>query len=160
MSRPKELIIKESLTELRKLQKRSVPLISMRIRALIEIKEAGASGISKRDLASRLRVNHNSIQSWRKLYETGGIEAILHHGRVGFKPAILTAVEHAAVEALLNNPENGIKGYVELRHWIAEQFGKEMLYNTVLKYCVRNFGSKSKVAGKSHVKKDQKAVAL
>jgi transposase len=158
MAHPKKIIIKESLEELRRLQKRSVSLIAIRIRALIETKRAGEAGISKRELAARIGVDPNSIQSWRRLYEQGGIASILQHGRIGFKPSILNAEEHAAVEAKLHNPKNGLRGYVELQQWIEQEFGKKMLYNTVLKYCVRHFGSKSKVARKSHVKKDDKAV--
>ena len=37
-------------------------------------------------------------------------------------------------------------------------FDKAIKYNTLLKYCGRNFGSKSKVARKSHVKKNLQAV--
>lgn len=158
MAHPKKIIVKETLEELRRLQKRSVPLIAIRIRSLIETKKSGETGISKRELAARIGVDPNSIQSWRKLYEQGGIASILHHGRVGFKPSILNAEEHAAVEAKLNDPQNGLRGYVELKQWIEQEFGKKMLYNTVLKYCVRHFASKSKVARKSHVKKDEEAV--
>jgi len=51
-----------------------------------------------------------------------------------------------------------LRGYVELPQWISEEFGKSVKYNTLLKYCSRNFGSKSKVSRKSHVKKDSVAV--
>jgi len=159
MSRPKQIIIKESLEDLKRLQRKSIPMISMRIRVLIEIKKSGDTGISKRALSSITGANHNSIQSWRVMYEQGGIEAILHHGRTGFKPALLSREEHAAVEAKLNNPTNGLKGYIELQQWVEQEFGKKILYNTLLKYCIRNFASKVKVARKSHVKKDEKAVA-
>jgi len=51
-----------------------------------------------------------------------------------------------------------IRGYVELQDWISKEFNKTIKYNTLLKYCGRNFGPKSKVARKSHVKKDLQAV--
>jgi transposase len=47
---------------------------------------------------------------------------------------------------------------VELKRWIEEQFNKEVKYNTLLKYSIKNFGSKVKTARKSHVKKDEQAV--
>ena len=50
-------------------------------------------------------------------------------------------------------------GYVELQQWIEKEFKKEVKYNTILKYAMKNFGSKVKVARKSHVKKDNEAVA-
>ncbi|HEY0299080.1 MAG TPA: winged helix-turn-helix domain-containing protein [Arachidicoccus sp.] len=51
-------------------------------------------------------------------------------------------------------------GYVELQEWIEKEFQKEVKYNTVLKYAMRHFGSSVKVARKSHVKKDEQAVAV
>ena len=41
----------------------------------------------------------------------------------------------------------------------SEEFKKIIKYNTLLKYSIRHFGSKVKVARKSHVKKDVAAVA-
>lgn len=158
MSRPKQLEIKESLQDLRSIQKKAQPLIAVRLRVLIAIKEAGAKGISKRELADKVGVNHNSIQSWRNMYTTGGIEAICSHGRIGFKPSVFTTAEHLAIEQKLNDPLNGLRGYVELQNWIEKEFNKEVKYNTLLKYSIKNFGSSVKVARKSHIKKDEDAV--
>ena len=52
----------------------------------------------------------------------------------------------------------GLAGYVELQEWIEKEFKKELKYNTILKYAIKNFGSKVKVARKSHVKKDGESV--
>jgi hypothetical protein len=54
----------------------------------------------------------------------------------------------------LNNPKNGIRGYTELLEWVNSELSKDMKYITLLKYAERHFGSKIKVARKSHVKKD------
>jgi hypothetical protein len=43
--------------------------------------------------------------------------------------------------------------------WIEKEFNKQVKYNTLLKYSIKNFGSKVKVARKSHVKKDEEAVS-
>ena len=61
---------------------------------------------------------------------------------------------HKQIEKLLNNPKNGIRGYVELLEWVRKELSKDMKYITLLKYTQRHFGSKIKVARKSHVKKD------
>ena len=76
MSLIKQFEIKETVTELRKLQKSSIPMIANRLRALIEFKKNEDVGISKRDVADMIRVNHNSVQSWRNLYIQGGIKRI------------------------------------------------------------------------------------
>jgi transposase len=132
-------------------------VIAVRLQALISIKQAGEKGVSKRGLAQLLGVNHNSIQRWRSLYEQGGIDALMKDGRIGFKPSLISAQEHDALSELLNSPVNGMRGYVELQEWLKNTFDKTVKYNTLLKYCGRNFGSKSKVARPSHIKKDREA---
>lgn len=157
MSNPKIIIVKETMTELKALMKKSIPLIQTRIRFLMELKKYD-SGISKRVLAELLDVNHNSIQSWRKLYEFGGIDSIIEHKKIGFKPSIITKDEHKIIEAKLKDPKNGLRGYVELQNWVEQEFNKEIRYNTLLKYSMRHFGSSVKVARKSHVNKDETKV--
>ena len=114
MSYPSVLEVKESLTTLKAILKQSSPMISPRIRALIEIKKAGKTGISKRELADLIGVNHNSVQTWRKAYQEGGIKALISHNKKGFKPSIFTKAEHELIEKKLMDPRNGLRGYVEL----------------------------------------------
>lgn len=159
MSSPKQIIIKETLVQLRKLQKDNIPMIANRIKVLIEFKKNEATGISKRVVADRVGVNHNSVQTWRTLYEQGGIDALLQHDRKEGRPSNITAEEHKLIEKKLHDPKNGLRGYVELLNWIETEFKKTIKYNTLLKYSIRHFGSKVKVARKSHVKKDGAAVA-
>ena len=158
MSNAKLLIVKESIKELLSLKKASSDTKSKRLLMLIEINKEKGKAIAKRDLAKRIGVDPNSITAWKKLYEQSGIEAIMADGRVGFKPSIVTAEEHKKIEKKLNDPKNGIRGYVELLDWIKVEFSKDMKYITLVKYAQRNFGSKIKVARKSHVKKDEEAV--
>lgn len=158
MSSPKQIIIKETMPQLRKLQKDSIPMIANRIKVLIEFKKNESTGISKRVVADTVGVNHNSVQSWRTLYEQGGIEAILKHDRKEGWPSAITVEEHKLIEKKLHNPKNGLRGYVELLNWVEAECKKTIKYNTLLKYSMRHFGSKVKVARKSHVKKDEEAV--
>ena len=158
MSAAKVIIVKESISELKILLKKSIPFIIPRIRMLLEMKKDETNGISKRRLAEIIGVNHNSIQTWRTMYLEGGIEKLSSHNKVGFHPSVFTQMEHQVIEDKLKDPYNGIRGYKELLEWIENEFDKEIKYNTLLKYCVRNFGSKVKVARKSHVKKDDQAV--
>lgn len=157
MSSPKLIQIKESTSELKSLMKSAIPLIAIRIRCLLEIKKH-SNGISKRELANILGVNHNSVQSWRTLYLQGGIDAITNHKKIGHKPNILTSQEHSMIEQKMKDPNNGLRGYIELQNWIEKELGKTIKYNTLLKYCMRHFGSSVKVARKSHVNKDPNKV--
>jgi len=158
MAAPKLVSVNESISELKAFMKSSKPFFVPRIRMLIEIKKHESTGISKRDLADLVGVNHNSIQSWRSIYSKGGIKSLLSHRKTGYKKSIFTKEEHQAIKEKLHDPENGIRGYKELLQWVENQLGKDCKYNTLLKYCTRNFGSSIKVARKSHIKKDEEAV--
>lgn len=122
------------------------------------MKKAEKTGISKRDLAAAAGVNHNSAQTWRSLYSKGGIKAICSHKRKGFKKSVFNKEEHDAIEKKLNDPKNGLSGYTALLDWVEKKFKKEVKYNTLLKYSIKNFGSKVKVARKSHINKDEQSV--
>lgn len=158
MSSPKQIHIKESISELRKIQKNSIPMIANRIRVLIELKKHQATGISKRAVADIVGVNQNSVQTWRSLYISAGIDAILSYQKREGRPSVLSKEEHQRIEEKLKDPNNGLRGFTELQNWVEQEFNKTILYNTLFKYSQRHFGAKVKVARKSHVKKDEKAV--
>ncbi|MEO6233230.1 MAG: hypothetical protein ABJB11_21300 [Ferruginibacter sp.] len=159
MALPTPITIKESISELRSLQRNHGELIKKRLQVLIEIKKAGESGISKRALSSITGVNHNSILKWRKMYQLDGIQSLLTHGRKGgYKPSVITSDAHTAIEKKLNDPKNGIRGYVELLDWVNTELLKDVKYITLVKYVERHFGSKIKVARKSHINKDMEKV--
>jgi len=155
MSSPLIVTVKETINELRSLQRKNGVLIGKRLLMLIEIKKHEKTGISKRELSRITGINHNSIVKWRRLYNSEGISSLLKHGRVGgFRISILTQEEHLLIEEKLKDPKNGIRGYVELLNWVNKELSKDLKYITLLKYTERHFGTKIKVARKSHVKKD------
>ncbi len=158
MSSPKQIHIKESISELRKFQKSSIPMIANRIRVLIELKKHEATGISKRAIADIVGVNQNSVQTWRSLYVSAGIEAVLSYQKREGRPSVLSKEEHQRIEEKLKDPNNGLRGFTELQNWVEQELNKTILYNTLFKYSQRHFGAKVKVARKSHVKKDEEAV--
>ena len=160
MALPFQLIVKETIKELRQLQRNAGDLIRKRMLMLIEIKKHEKTGISKRDLSVLTGINHNSIVKWRKIYQEQGISPLLTHGRKGgFKKSVITQEEHKQIEKKLKTANNGIRGYIELLDWVKTDLNKDMKYITLLKYAERHFGSKIKVARKSHVKKDEETVA-
>lgn len=158
MALPKQINIKESLVELKSILKSSSPLIAPRIKVLIVLKKNEKIGISKRAVSEAVGVNHNSVQTWRTMYIKGGLKLIQSHNKKGFKPSVFNQEEHAAIEKKLKDPKNGLRGYIELKAWVEEEFKKHVKYNTLLKYSIKNFGSKVKVARKSHIKKDEAKV--
>ena len=158
MSNAKPLQIKESVKELIQFRKDCSDTISKRILMLLTIKREKKQAISKRDLAKLIGVDPNSITTWKKVYEQQGISGLISDGRIGFKPSVVSAQEHKMIEKKLKDPQNGIRGYTELLDWVKTELSKDMKYITLLKYSKRHFGSKIKVARKSHVKKDEQAV--
>lgn len=160
MSHPLNIIVTESISELRSLLKYAIPMMQPRIKMLMEIKKARAAGISKRQLMENIGVCSQSVHNWRTAYREGGIDALLHNGRQGKvgRGSVFSQDEHCSLEKKLKDPQNGLVGYVELREWFHNEFNKEVKYNTLLKYSARHFGSSVKVARKSHVKKEEKAV--
>lgn len=158
MALPKQIIIKESVKELKALQRNAGELISLRLRILIEFKKHEKRGISKRDASINTGISHNSITKWRSIYLKQGIDAFLNHGRKGFKKSLVDSKGHQAIEKKLKDPRNALRGYKELQEWIRSELKLELEYNTVVKYAIRHFGTKIKVARKSHVKKDDSLV--
>lgn len=155
MAHAKILVIKETKKEIKNLLKQSIPFIGQRLRVLLILKQNEETGISRREVAKLAGVDPNSVQKWRTLYLNSGIEGLIKHEKTGFKPSVFNAIEHTMLETKLNNPQNGLQGYVELKNWIEKETGKSFNYNTLLYYCIRNFKSSVKVARKSYVKKDE-----
>ena len=154
----KKIIINETEKEIKKLLKESNSFIGQRLRVLLILKQNEEKGISKREVAKLAGVDPNSVQNWRTLYITSGIKGLMKHQKTGFKPSVFNATDHQKLEAKLNDPQNGLQGYVELKAWLEKESDKVFNYNTLLYYCIRNFKSSVKVARKSHVKKDENQV--
>ena len=157
MSLPKEVIVKESIKELKRLQKVSKPLFIPRLRMLQVIKDS-KKPLSKTALSKLVGVNHNSIQKWRSMYLEGGLEGLLAHKTTASAPFMFTKDERERIYNKLSAPKSGIRGYKELLIWVEQQLGKTVKYNSLMVFCRNQFGTKIKVARKSHIKKDDKAV--
>ena len=156
MSKATSIKVKESIKELKTLQRKHGELISKRIQILIVIKQNEERTLSKRELSEQTGINHNTILKWRNIYNQQGISPFLTHGRKGgFKPSVISSSEHKKIETLLKNPKNNIRGYKELLEWVNKELSKDMLYITLVKYVERHFQTKIKVARKSHEKKDE-----
>lgn len=159
MSDPKAFIIKESIGDIKKLMKTSHPMIAKRLHALLVFKEHQETGISKREVAQSIGVNHNSIQSWRSMYIAGGIKELMSHNKTGFKPSVITPDQEKAIKDQMHKADNGFVGFVELLAWFNDKYNSNINYKTFHGFVVRKFNAKIKVARKVHVKKSPEAVA-
>ena len=158
MGAPKTFIIKESDNQIKKLMKSSNAMIAKRLHALLIFKRNEESGISKRLVADEIGINHNSVQTWRTLYIKGGIKMLMSHSNIGYKPSKITYEQEQALKEKLNDPHNGIVGFIELLDWFDKTFQTNINYKTFHGFVVRKFKAKIKVARKSHIKKDEQAV--
>jgi transposase len=159
MANALKIIVKETLPELKKMLKSTPSHHIPKIRMLILIKES-ETDLTKNEIANQLGVNHNSAQTWRKKYQSGGIKALLSDGRIGFKPSVISEQVHEQIRIKLHNPEGAFTSFKDLQQWVDINFAKGINYNSLRHYVKRHFGAKLKVARKSHVKKDNEAVAL
>lgn len=158
MSSPTTFRIKESESQIKNLIKSSNAMIGKRLYALLVFKRNEKSGISKRQVADEVGVNHNSIQTWRASYIEGGIQALMTHSNIGYKPSKINKKQEKALKIKLSDESNGIVGFNELLDWFDKKFKTEINYKTFHGFVVRKFNAKIKVARKSHVKKDPEAV--
>jgi transposase len=158
MSAAKIFTIKESVSQLKKLRRDSIPMIAKRIDALLIFKANEIEGISKRSVAQMLRVDQNSVQTWRSLYIKGGIEKITNHAKVGFRPSVFTMEQQEAMRLQMHKVDNGFVGFVEFLDWFNATFSTDVNYKTFHGFVVRKFEAKIKTARKVHVKKDKEAV--
>jgi transposase len=159
MANALKIVVKETLTELKKLLKSAPSHHTPKIKMLILIKES-QTDLTKNELADQIGVNHNSAQTWRKKYQSGGIDALLSDGRIGFKPSVVSEEAHEQIRIKLHNPEGAFTSFKDLQQWVDANFAKGINYNSLRHYVKRHFGAKLKVARKSHVKKDKEAVLL
>ena len=158
MATPRLFKIQESESQIKKLIKSSNAMIGKRLHALLVFKQNEISGISKRQVAEQIGVNHNSIQAWRSAYIKGGIQELKSHSNIGYKPSKINKEQEKALKSKLSDPHNGIAGFKELLEWFNKSFNTEINYKTFHGFVVRKFDAKIKVARKSHVKKDTQSV--
>jgi hypothetical protein len=150
--------VQESVVELKTLLKGSIPFLRPRVQLLIAMKKNGDVPISKRALMEQTGLCSYSVQKWRSLYRDGGIKLLLSHNKTGFKNPIIDSKMKLKLEKKVKDSENGLRGYKELLEWVTTEFKNEISYNTLYKFCRKNFGTKIKVARKYHAKKDEEAV--
>jgi len=159
MAKPLSITVQESVEELQKyLRKASCETIKKRIKMLIAIKKREPEALSQKELAKICKYNPNSISAWRKLYLTGGIEAVIQHNWTGTESRHITKEQYERLSEKLNDPTNGLVGYTELLNWVETEFDISMKYTTLYEYAKRNFKTKIKVARKSHIKKNEDAL--
>jgi transposase len=151
------ITVNETAEELKKhLGKASLhqrPRIKMLL--LILKGESSTSG-----LAAATGANTDSIANWKKKYNSGGLDALLHDARGGDFRSGLTDDQKERIRQKVFEPTDALTSYKQAQTWLKETLEVEKNYHAVNKYLKRNFGVKLKVGRKSHVNKDEAAIAV
>lgn len=135
--------------------------VSVHLRPRVRMLSLIASGTTAVGaLCAKLGVSAPALKEWKSKYRAGGIEALLTEGRGGDKRSGITAVQKQRIADNLSNPKDPFRSYGEAQAWLKTDMGIEKEYHALNKYLKRNFGTKLKVGRKSHVKKDEAAVAV
>ena len=140
MAAPLTFKIKQSVSELKNLMMHQPEHLRNRVLMLL-VCRLSKQDLSKNSLAEIIGVNSNSIQNWRKMYVEGGINKLLEFNRGGYKPSVINATVHRAIEKKLKSATKSLHSYAELRLWIDERFIPGINYHTVNKYIKRKFSS-------------------
>lgn len=149
--------VKESESALRRALRKASRANTPRLQMLLAI-VTGTSCANTVALARRAKTSGQSIRTWKKVYNKGGAQALLHEGRGGSEGAIDEAGKERIAKRLAD-PKNCFTSFEQARLWINETLGVDLEYHAVNKYLVRNFGLRLKAGRKSHALKSETATA-
>ena len=152
----KKIEVKEDVAALKRLCAKTAHHRKPRIRMLLLAVEQGLH--SKGKLAQKLKVDPDSVQAWKRKYESGGLPALLADSRTGNHPSVIDAATHQALQTKLTNPLEAPRSYKELQQWVSDNHSPGIHYQTLRGYVQRHFGTKIKAVRKSHIGKDKEAV--
>ncbi|HET9432700.1 MAG TPA: helix-turn-helix domain-containing protein [Chitinophagaceae bacterium] len=143
--------VKETAEQLREKLKSEVhPLVWQRLQALYLI--ASSQVKHRTQIAKILGVNRNSVSSWLKIYESGGLEELLKLKKAKGKPPTMTFKAKTALAEKLA-AEKGFGSYGEIRTYLLEKHEVELSYSRVHTIVRYEMGAKPKVPRPSNPNK-------
>jgi transposase len=149
--------VKETEEELKALLRKASLHQRPRIKMLLNIAKGQTASAA---LAAATGATPDSIANWKKKYKSGGLEALLHDARGGDFRSGLSEDQKQKIGQKVSSPTDALTSYKQAQAWLKEELEVEKNYHAVNKYLKRNFGTKLKVGRKSHVKKDEAAIAV
>ena len=122
--------VKESLEDLAvQLQKAKTLKARERLQVLYWLKQDNPPNILM--IAKAIGKHRNTLQTWLKMYRTGGVEAMLE---VKQSPGGVRVIPQWAEDALakrLQVPEHGFVSYGAIQQWLSTTLGIEAEYHAV-----------------------------
>ena len=157
MALRKHITITEGIQELKQLFHKHPHYLHPRIKLLYYLK----SKITDRtkELSEKLLVSTTTIQEWKNAYASGGLAELLKYERGKNKSnSTITPEISKVIEEQLSSPTSAFSSYVDLYQWIKEKHLENVTYRIVHHHAHTKLKASLKVARKSHIKKDEKAV--
>jgi transposase len=122
----------------------------LRLQALYLL--ASGQARSRVALATLLAVPRHTIRAWLRLYETGGLAALLTLQQAPGKPSTLTPVVLSQLQERLAQPQ-GFASYGEIQQYLAHDHQPHLSYSSVPALVRYKLKAKPKSPRRSHPKK-------
>lgn len=147
-------VIAESVESLQtQLRAETDPKKRTRLQALYLL--ASGQALSRLALAQLLAVHRHTIQAWLKLYEEGGLRALLAIKKAPGKPPSVSPRILTKLQEQLSDVR-GFGSYGEVQQYLARTHKVALAYSTVHKLVRYKLKAKLKAPRRSHPKKSPK----
>jgi transposase len=150
MNKPLPPIAESPQTLQTQLRTETDPKKRSRLQALYLL--ASGQALSRLALAKLLAVHRHTIQTWLRLYEAGGLSALLTIRKAPGKRPALTPSVLTKLQARLNHAR-GFGSYGEIQQYLAEVHKIPLAYSTVHRLVRYRLKAKPKTPRRSHPKK-------
>ena len=108
---------------------------------------------TRREAADLIGVHPKTVGTWLTVYETDGLEAMLHRGTPTGRPPLLTPAQADMLRSKLQEVE-GFASYTDIQEYIQHTLGVKMSYKGVYSLGHDRWKAKPKVPRKTHEKKN------
>lgn len=135
-----------------RLRQARLAIVKQRLHLLVLVKSDPT--LTRQQAAERLALHRNTITRWLRLYQHGGLDALLERrsrGAPAEQKSLPTEVM-AQLQARLHTPP-GLIRYTQAQRWLQEEFNLEMSYSTLHQIIRYRLQAKLKRARPSHAKK-------
>ena len=153
MNKPLPVITERAESLQTQLRSETDPKKRTRLQALYLL--ASGQATSRLGLAKLLAVHRHTIQTWLKLYEVGGLGALLTIRKAPGKPPAVSPRVLSKLEEQLSDV-HGFGSYGEVQQYLARTHKVTLAYSTVHKLVRYKLRAKLKAPRRSHPKKSPK----
>jgi transposase len=146
--------IKEPLDELtERLRTERNGLRKLRLHVLVLVASQKVS--TREEAAQRLALHRTTVCRWLRVYQREGLTGLLSIGEAGAPSGTprLTPAMTEVLQQRLDDPR-GFGSYVEVQHWLYDEYGQRIPYSTVHRWVRYDLKAKLKRPRPEHPKKN------